>query len=228
MLPDLRRDTVKLGDLLSIAEQIQALGLARKTGQIYVTNVPPPARINLVDGAVVDAQFGLQSGREAAMALINLPEAHSEFIVGERAPRRTIDIPYMQLLMEAAQARDETEPGQPGQKGHVTKSIVSRGPALRVTIGQSIRTFALAPGTTLIGRATSNDIVINDPTISQRHAIIETSERGCFLKDLGSMNGSYLGGQPVREQWLRPQDRVQFGSVVCLFLADAAASPLSS
>ena len=219
MLPDLRRDTVKLGDLLTIAEQIQALGLARKTGQIYLTNVPPPARINLVDGAVVDAQFGMQSGREAAMALINLPEAHSEFIVGEKAQRHTIEIPYMQLLVEAAQARDETGPVPHGTKGPPS---ASHGPALRVTLNQSIKTFPLVHGTTLIGRATTNDIVISDPTISQRHAIIECSERGCFLKDLGSMNGSYVAGQPVREQWLRPQDRLQLGSVVCLFLADSA------
>ena len=44
MTPDLRRDTVKLGNLLSIAEQIQAFGLGRKTGEIYITNVAPPAR----------------------------------------------------------------------------------------------------------------------------------------------------------------------------------------
>jgi hypothetical protein len=218
MPPDLRRDTVKLGDLLSIAEQIQALGLARKTGQIYLTNVPPPARINLIDGAVVDAQFGLQSGRDAAVALINLPEAQSEFIVGERAQRRTIEIPYMQLLVEAAQARDETGTNPDSDPdGPELKNLT--GPALRVTVGQSIRTFPLTPGTTVIGRALTSDIVINDPTVSQRHAVIECSERGCFLKDLGSMNGSYVAGQQVKEHWLQPQDRVQFGSVVCLLLS---------
>ena len=221
MPPDLRRDTVKLGDLLSIAEQIQALGLARKTGQIYLTNVPPPARINLIDGAVVDAQFGLQSGRDAAVALINLPEAQSEFIVGERAQRRTIEIPYMQLLVEAAQARDETGTNpDSGADEPELKNLT--GPALRVTVGQSIRTFPLTPGTTVIGRALTNDIVINDPTVSQRHAVIECSDRGCFLKDLGSMNGSYVGGQQVKEHWLQPKDRVQFGSIGCLLLSGNA------
>src|ERR1700743_2639175 len=72
MPQDLRRDTVKLENLLSVAEQIQAFGLGRKTGEIYITNVAPPARINMVDGEIVDAQFGLRSGMEAAVALINL------------------------------------------------------------------------------------------------------------------------------------------------------------
>src|ERR1700749_361733 len=108
MLPDLRRDTVKLGNLLSIAEQIQAFGLGRKTGEIYITNVAPPARINLVDGEILDAQFGLRSGIDAAVALINLTDPQTEFIVGEKATRRTIEIPYMQVLCEAARVRDET------------------------------------------------------------------------------------------------------------------------
>src|SRR5271170_7830171 len=108
MAPDLRRDTVKLGNLLSIAEQIQAFGLGRKTGEIYITNVAPPARINMVDGEIVDAQFGLRSGIEAAVALINLTEPQTEFIVGEKAQRRTIHLPFMQILCEAARIRDET------------------------------------------------------------------------------------------------------------------------
>ena len=69
MPSNLRRDTVRLGNLLSVAEQIQAFSLGRKTGEIFVTNVPPPARINLVDGEIVDAQFGLRSGIEAASML---------------------------------------------------------------------------------------------------------------------------------------------------------------
>src|ERR1700677_4160088 len=105
MVPDLRRDTVKLGNLLSIAEQIQAFCLGNKTGEIYITNVPPPARINLVDGEIVDAQFGLRSGQEAAMALINMADPQTEFIVGEKAQRRTITIPYIQLLCEAARVK---------------------------------------------------------------------------------------------------------------------------
>ena len=107
MAPDLRRDTVKLGNLLSIAEQIQAFGLGRKTGEIYITNVPPPARINLIEGQIVDAQFGLRSGMEAAVALINLTDPQTEFLVGEKAQRRTIEGSYMEVLCEAARVRDE-------------------------------------------------------------------------------------------------------------------------
>jgi hypothetical protein len=217
MLPDVRRDTVKLGNLLSIAEQIQAFSLGGKTGEIYITNVPPPARINLVNGEIVDAQFGLRSGLEAAIALINLPDPQTEFIVGEKAQRKTITMPYMQVLCEAARVKDEREADVDNRPTEPIK-LAPTNPYLRITLGTEIKTFPIRPGIAYVGRSTVNDIVINDPTISQRHASIEYSRSGVFLKDLGSTNGTYVAGQPIKERWLSVQDSLQFGGVHCLFI----------
>ena len=217
MAPDLRRDTVKLGNLLSIAEQIQAFGLGRKTGEIYITNVPPPARINLIDGEIVDAQFGLRSGKDAAVALINLPDPQTEFLVGEKAQRRTIEGTYMEILCEAARVRDE-EIHDPDKSVTQPIKLAPTNPYLRITLGTEIKTFPIRPGLAYVGRSTLNDIVINDPTISQRHSSIEYSRNGVFLKDLGSTNGTYVAGQPIKERWLGVQDSLQFGGVHCLFI----------
>ena len=215
---DLRRDTVKLGNLLSIAEQIQAFGLGRKTGEIYITNVAPPARINMVDGEIVDAQFGLRSGMEAAVALINLNDPQTEFLVGEKAQRRTIEGSYMEVLCEAARVRDEQSTETGGNSTTQPIRIAPTNPYLRITLGTEIKTFPIRPGIAYIGRSTANDIVINDPTISQRHASIEYSRSGVFLIDLGSTNGTYVAGQPIKERWLGVQDSLQFGGVHCLFI----------
>ncbi len=215
MNSDLRRDTVRLGNLLSIAEQIQAFALSNKTGEIYITNVPAPARINLVDGEIVDAQFGLRSGLEAAIALINLRDPQTEFIVGERPKRQTITMPYVQVLCEAARIKDES-----GDESTETQPIrlSPTNPYLRITLGTEIKTFPIRPGLAYIGRASTNDIVVPDATISQRHASIEYSRNGVFLKDLGSTNGTYVAGQQVKERWLSVQDSIQFGGVHCLFI----------
>jgi hypothetical protein len=218
MVPEVRRDTVKLGNLLSIAEQIQAFGLGGKTGEIYVTNVQPPARLNLVDGELVDAQFGMRSGMEAAIALINLPESQTEFIVGEKARRKTIDIPYIQVLCEAARVKDEGQaPGAPTSTEPL--KITPMNPYLRITMGDEIKTFPIRPGIAHVGRSTVNDIVIPHPTISQKHATIEYSRSGVLLKDLGSTNGTYVAGQAIKERWLNVQDSVQFGAVHGLFIS---------
>jgi hypothetical protein len=217
MTTAVRRDTVKLGKILTVAEQIQAFGMARKTGEIYIVNVAPPARINLVEGEVVDAQFGLQSGIAAAIALINLPDPQTEFIVGEKPPRRTISAPFMEVLLEAARLKDEVADPEIERPTELLK-VAPGNPFLRATIGNEIFTFPVRPGVTSIGRSTVNDIVLNDGTISQRHATIEYSRTGVLLKDLGSTNGTYVSGQPVREKWLNVQDSVQFGAVHCSFI----------
>ncbi len=217
MLPELRRATVKLGNLLSIADQIQAFGFARKTGEIYITNVPPPARINLVDGEIVDAQFGLLSGIDAAIALINLKDPQTEFIVGERAHRKTIELPFTQVLCEAARLKDEAPVTAPVAPPQDSSRLAPSAPFLRVTLGTEIKTYPIRPGITYIGRSTLNDIVIADTTISQRHASLEYSPQGIFLKDLGSTNGTFVAGEAVTERWLGSQDSLQFGGVHCLF-----------
>jgi hypothetical protein len=212
---NIRRDTVKLGNLLSIAEQVQAFGLGRKTGEIYITNVPAPARINLLEGEIVDAQFGLKSGLEAAIALINLRDPQSEFVVGEKPQRKTIDMPYVQILCEAARIKDEVvKTDHPTEPMRITPS----NPYLRVTLANEVRTYPVRPGVAYIGRSSLNEIVIIDSTISQRHASIEYSRNGVFLKDLGSTNGTYVGGQQIDERWLCMQDIVQFGGVHCLYI----------
>lgn len=212
---DVKRDTVRLGNLLSIAEQIQAFCMAHKTGEIYVTNVPPPARINLVDGEIVDAQFGLRSGLEAAYALINLKDPQSEFIVDQAPQRQTISSPFMEILCEAARLKDE----QPDSERSTDRiKLAPTNPSLKITLGSDIRTYPVRPGLAYIGRSTLNDIVINDSTVSQRHASIEYSRNGIFLKDLGSTNGTYVAGQKITERWLNMQDSLQFGGVHALFI----------
>jgi pSer/pThr/pTyr-binding forkhead associated (FHA) protein len=45
-----------------------------------------------------------------------------------------------------------------------------------------------------MGRAEDNDVVIDSPSISLHHAIMERTPRGFQLRDLGSTNGTKLGG----------------------------------
>jgi hypothetical protein len=217
MISELRRDTVKLGKILTVAEQIQAFGMARKTGEIFVTNVASPARINLVDGEIVDAQFGLHAGVDAAIALINLPDAQTEFAVGEKPSRRTVEVPFMEVLLEAARRKDEDPDPEIGRPTEPLK-LAPMNPFIRLTAGAEILTFPIRPGITTVGRSTLNDIVLNDSTISQRHATMEYSRTGVLLKDLGSTNGSYVGGQPIRDKWLSVQESLQFGAVQCQFI----------
>lgn len=50
---------------------------------------------------------------------------------------------------------------------------------------------------TIIGRSSECQVVVADPRVSRRHAMIRKQDGGFYLFDLGSFNGSYLNGSRV-------------------------------
>lgn len=71
--------------------------------------------------------------------------------------------------------------------------------------------FLLEPELTQIGRATANEIFLDDVTVSRKHAEIRKSGKTYFLKDLGSLNGTYLNGEIVATKTLSDGDELQIG-----------------
>ncbi len=74
--------------------------------------------------------------------------------------------------------------------------------------------IALAKGVTWIGRATTNNIVVEDTGVSRQHAGIREDRAGYWIKDMGSTNGTYINGERVRGegQRLKDNDRIELGS----------------
>lgn len=63
-----------------------------------------------------------------------------------------------------------------------------------------------------IGRALENELVVADLQVSRYHAEFRATPDGRFeIVDLGSHNGTYVNGQPVRQQIIGPQDIVGVG-----------------
>ena len=57
--------------------------------------------------------------------------------------------------------------------------------------------FPLNEGTTIIGRSSVSDMVVDDPSVSRRHAAVVGDSQGFSLMDLGSRNGTFINGNPV-------------------------------
>ena len=66
----------------------------------------------------------------------------------------------------------------------------------------------------VIGRGRSADVVIAEPTISRAHAAIGFDEKGFFVQDLGSTNGTQVNGGRVKRQTLKTGDELQMGRLV--------------
>jgi hypothetical protein len=72
-------------------------------------------------------------------------------------------------------------------------------------------TRALTAGTLSIGRSADNDIVFALAEVSGHHAELVLTEDRLVVRDLGSRNGTFVGGRPVREMQLRVGDVVRIG-----------------
>jgi len=66
----------------------------------------------------------------------------------------------------------------------------------------------------VIGRDTACDIVLTDPSVSRRHAVVRRQDAGHFeVRDLGSRNGTLVGGLPVEQMLLLNGDKFSVGNV---------------
>lgn len=71
---------------------------------------------------------------------------------------------------------------------------------------------------THVGRGAHNDIVLADDSVSDSHAKIQKREAGWYVVDMGSTNGTYVGGQRISgEAALKGQSSVRFGKIRATF-----------
>ena len=65
--------------------------------------------------------------------------------------------------------------------------------------------------TVTVGRSPESNIFLDDVTVSRRHAEIERGERGYRIRDVGSLNGTYVNRVRVDAVDLRNGDEIQVG-----------------
>ena len=80
--------------------------------------------------------------------------------------------------------------------------------------------FVLDHDPVTVGRHPDSDIFLDDVTVSRRHAELVRGEAGIGVRDLGSLNGSYVNGERVEEHPLATGDEVQIGRFKLLYVGD--------
>src|ERR1700723_1993869 len=77
-----------------------------------------------------------------------------------------------------------------------------------------------------LGRHPNNSIQLLDKIVSKEHRIVEVRDGQFLLRDLGSLNGTYINGERVKgEQFLRHGDEIALGSTRARY--DDGTAPLN-
>jgi DNA-binding NtrC family response regulator len=80
--------------------------------------------------------------------------------------------------------------------------------------GASVRCFHLGPGEHVVGSLRGAAVRIAEPGVSRRHARLDVlSGGGAVVRDLGSKNGTFVGGRRIREAAVSGFALLAFGSV---------------
>ncbi len=73
------------------------------------------------------------------------------------------------------------------------------------------RMHDIKEGVVTVGRTPQSDIFLDDVTVSRKHAEIERNESGYRIRDVGSLNGTYVNRVRVDAVDLRNGDEIQIG-----------------
>ena len=98
---------------------------------------------------------------------------------------------------------------------------------LRMPDGQS-REFDVEQAAIGVGRASDNELVLDDISVSRRHARLTFDAGQMTVEDLGSANGSYIGGQRLAPNMPTPVpagEAVRLGDVELRFEPAPAPPP---
>ena len=85
--------------------------------------------------------------------------------------------------------------------------------------------ISMTEGPVLIGRQAGATLKIANASVSRRHAVIEKEGDKFIIADLGSRNGTFVNGVPVKRRELQHGDRVKIGESQFFFLFEDTDEP---
>ncbi len=212
--------------------------------------IVPPGEITIgaaADNGVVVASAGVQAHHASIVAD---PRGFTLFVRGaarthvnarpvrEKAILRlgdvvSVDAVNMILKPDHDAAIEAAPPGDSAGEAAVAANEAQSDTRYRVTPPRAVLRAVSGPyfgkvipihGRIEIGRGSECGLVLDEPEMSRRHAMIEVTASEIFLRDLGSANGTYVNGVQVRDAILYPGDQIAFDRN--RFLIEAPGMPV--
>lgn len=123
-----------------------------------------------------------------------------------------------------------SKPASETRSLHRMKAVTFQRFRFEVVAGADQGVSRIAEGPEFsIGTAEANHLVLTDRTVSRHHCVITCTPAGFLIRDLGSTNGTFVGGHRVEGAYLKSGSLVGIGKTTCRFdgLNEVVTEPLS-
>lgn len=172
------------------------------------------------------SEIVIQAAKENRWNLMGMPE----IVFEENAGMRKGQFQVEPSLNSGSEDRGSVSTREPDTRDPDATRAVSFDTADRLRLdrtgaellvldarGEPSERIAITREPVVIGRMSSNDVVLADTNVSRRHAELRRDPEGWFLIDLGSTNGTLVNGKLAREHRLSDGDKLTFGTSELVF-----------
>ena len=154
----------------------------------------------------------------------NGPEQEPEQEQGRKNDPTTMRLPGIGVPAEPLTEADAEADATLSAQDQATVDALRHGTALLVVLRgpNSGARFLLDADEVSAGRHPNSDIFLDDVTVSRKHATFRREEGVFLVRDVGSLNGTYLNRERIDEAALKTRDEVQIGKFRLVFYAGVA------
>lgn len=113
---------------------------------------------------------------------------------------------------------EDAKPLPDDHEGTVSSFYLSQPPMIVVKLkNRPLKTYPFTGSEMSIGRNSDNDIIIDNLSVSRKHAAITSSKEGFRITDCASKNGTFLNGKPIKQAALKSGDTILLGKYTLAF-----------
>lgn len=172
------------------------------------------------------SEIVIQAAKENRWNLMGMPQVTFEENPGMRKGQFRVE----PALSSGPENRGHVSTRQPSEADPDATRAVSLDTADRLRLsrtgaelivldqrGEPSERISITREPIVIGRMSSNDVVLGDSNVSRRHAELRRDPEGWLLVDLGSTNGTLVNGKLAREHRLADGDKLTFGTSELVF-----------
>jgi pSer/pThr/pTyr-binding forkhead associated (FHA) protein len=129
------------------------------------------------------------------------------------------------VSLQGFDTESEADPTHLGSSEHEALEMLPAGSALLVVRRgpNSGSRFILNADVTTVGRHPDSDIFLDDVTVSRRHAEFARDGEAVLVRDVGSLNGTYVNRERIDSAALSSGDEVQIGKYRLAYMTHMAA-----